>query len=83
MFASAWCSGRCGLLNSLDDLLQQIEFFVDTVSGYKADCIMFPEFFNAPLMALTNEDSPAVAIRAMAAFSEPIKAEDDGAGREL
>ncbi|MCC3152699.1 bifunctional GNAT family N-acetyltransferase/carbon-nitrogen hydrolase family protein [Hymenobacter sp. BT770] len=59
---------------SLEDLLQQMEFFVDTVSGYKADCVMFPEFFNAPLMALTNEDSPAVAIRAMAAFTEPIKA---------
>ena len=59
---------------SLEDLLQQIEFFVDTVSGYKSDCVMFPEFFNAPLMALTNEDSPSVAIRAMAAFTEPIKA---------
>ncbi|GAA3946492.1 bifunctional GNAT family N-acetyltransferase/carbon-nitrogen hydrolase family protein [Hymenobacter algoricola] len=58
---------------SLEDLLQQIEFFVDTVSGYKSDCVLFPEFFNAPLMALTNEDSPAVAIRAMAAFTEPIK----------
>ncbi|ALD22536.1 hydrolase [Hymenobacter sp. DG25A] len=58
---------------SLEDLLQQMEFFVDTVSGYKSDCVMFPEFFNAPLMALTNEDSPAVAIRAMAAFTEPIK----------
>ncbi len=59
---------------SLEDLLQQIEFFVDTVSGYKSDCVMFPEFFNAPLMALTNEDSPSVAIRAMAAFTGPIKA---------
>ncbi|UYZ61131.1 bifunctional GNAT family N-acetyltransferase/carbon-nitrogen hydrolase family protein [Hymenobacter latericus] len=58
---------------SLEDLFQQIEFFVDTVSGYKADCVMFPEFFNAPLMALTNEDTPSVAIRAMAAFTEPIK----------
>ncbi|RTQ50040.1 GNAT family N-acetyltransferase [Hymenobacter gummosus] len=59
---------------SLEDLFQQIEFFVDTVSGYKADCVLFPEFYNAPLMALTNEDSPSVAIRAMAAFTEPLKA---------
>ncbi|GAB2966325.1 bifunctional GNAT family N-acetyltransferase/carbon-nitrogen hydrolase family protein [Hymenobacter coalescens] len=59
---------------SLEDLFQQIEFFVDTVSGYKADCVMFPEFFNAPLMALTNEDTPSVAIRAMAAFTEPLVA---------
>ncbi len=39
-------------VTSLEDLMQQIEFFVDTVSSYKADIVMFPEFFNAPLMAL-------------------------------
>jgi predicted amidohydrolase/ribosomal protein S18 acetylase RimI-like enzyme len=58
---------------SLEDFFQQIEFFVDTVSGYKADCVLFPEFFNAPMMALTNESSASAAIRGMAAFTEPIK----------
>ncbi|WP_167855494.1 bifunctional GNAT family N-acetyltransferase/carbon-nitrogen hydrolase family protein [Hymenobacter fodinae] len=58
---------------NLDDFFQQMEFFVDTVSGYKADCVLFPEFFNAPMMALTNEESPSVAIRSMSAFTEPIK----------
>ncbi|GAB2768138.1 MULTISPECIES: bifunctional GNAT family N-acetyltransferase/carbon-nitrogen hydrolase family protein [Hymenobacter] len=58
---------------NLDDFFQQMEFFVDTVSGYKADCVLFPEFFNAPMMALTNEESPSVAIRSMAAYTEPIK----------
>ncbi|WP_081768605.1 bifunctional GNAT family N-acetyltransferase/carbon-nitrogen hydrolase family protein [Hymenobacter swuensis] len=58
---------------NLEDFFQQMEFFVDTVSGYKADCVLFPEFFNAPMMALTNEESPSVAIRSMAAFTEPIK----------
>ncbi|MDO7876944.1 bifunctional GNAT family N-acetyltransferase/carbon-nitrogen hydrolase family protein [Hymenobacter sp. ASUV-10] len=58
---------------SLEDFFQQIEFFVDTVSGYKADCVLFPEFFNAPMMALTNEQSPSMAIRSMAAYTEPIK----------
>jgi predicted amidohydrolase/ribosomal protein S18 acetylase RimI-like enzyme len=58
---------------SLEDFFQQIEFFVDTVSGYKADCVLFPEFFNAPMMALTNEESASAAIRGMAAFTEPIK----------
>ena len=57
----------------LEDFFQQMEFFVDTVSGYKADCVLFPEFFNAPMMALTNEESPSVAIRSMSAFTEPIK----------
>ncbi len=58
---------------SLEDFFQQIEFFVDTVSGYKADCVLFPEFFNAPMMALTNESAASAAIRGMAAFTEPIK----------
>ncbi|SNC74760.1 Predicted amidohydrolase [Hymenobacter gelipurpurascens] len=58
---------------NLEDFFQQMEFFVDTVSGYKADCVLFPEFFNAPMMALTNEESASVAIRSMAAFTEPIK----------
>lgn len=58
---------------SLEDFFQQIEFFVDTVSGYKADCVLFPEFFNAPMMALTNEESASAAIRGMAAFTDPIK----------
>lgn len=60
--------------NSLEDFYQQIEFFVDTVSGYKADCVLFPEFFNAPMMALTNEESASAAIRGMASFTEPIRA---------
>ena len=59
--------------SSLEDFYQQIEFFVDTVSGYKADCVLFPEFFNAPLMALTEQESSSVAIRSMAAYTEPIK----------
>jgi len=58
---------------SLEDFFQQIEFFVDTVSGYKADCVLFPEFFNAPMMALTGESAASAAIRGMAAFTEPIK----------
>ena len=36
---------------SVDDLFEQVEFFVDSVSDYKSDFILFPEYFNAPLMA--------------------------------
>ena len=39
---------------TIDDLFEQIEFFVDAVSGYKSDFILFPEYFNAPLMAEFN-----------------------------
>ncbi|MFB9862597.1 GNAT family N-acetyltransferase [Rufibacter immobilis] len=60
-------------MNSLEDFEQQIEFFVDTVSSYKADMVMFPEFFNAPLMALTDEKSPSAAIRKLADYTDGIR----------
>jgi predicted amidohydrolase len=58
---------------SLEDLNQQLEFFVDTVSGYKADFVMFPEFFNAPLMANYNRASASDAVRSLAEYTEQIK----------
>ena len=48
---------------TIDDLFEQIEFFVDAVSGYKSDFILFPEYFNAPLMAEFNNLSESQAIR--------------------
>ncbi|MEZ5013746.1 MAG: bifunctional GNAT family N-acetyltransferase/carbon-nitrogen hydrolase family protein [Chitinophagales bacterium] len=58
---------------SLDDLMQQAEFFVDAVSGYRADFALFPEFFNAPLMAENNHLSESEAIRELAKFTDEIK----------
>ena len=40
---------------TLDDLFEQVEFFVDAVSDYKSDFVLFPEYFNAPLMAKFNK----------------------------
>lgn len=61
------------LYTSIEDFLQQAEFFVDTVSGYKGDLVLFPEFFNAPLMSKFNQDDPAEAIRRAAEFTIPIR----------
>ncbi|MBN2527512.1 MAG: GNAT family N-acetyltransferase [Deltaproteobacteria bacterium] len=57
----------------LDDLFEQAEFFVDAVSSYKSDFALFPEFFNAPLMARFNELREAAAIRRLAEFTESIR----------
>ncbi|MBT8318003.1 MAG: bifunctional GNAT family N-acetyltransferase/carbon-nitrogen hydrolase family protein [Lutibacter sp.] len=56
----------------LEELMQQVEFFVDAVSGYRSDFALFPEFFNAPLMAKNNHLSEAEAIRELASFTEKI-----------
>ena len=59
----------------LKEVMQQAEFFIDALSGYKCDFALFPEFFNAPLMAEWNHLSEAEAIRKLAEFTTPIKEE--------
>ena len=58
---------------SLDELFEQVEFFVDAVSGYKSDFVLFPEFFNAPLMAKYNDLEESKAIRKLAQYTEEIR----------
>ena len=58
--------------SDLDDLMQQAEFFIDAVSGYRCDFALFPEFFNAPLMAAHNNLSESDAIRQLAGFTDEI-----------
>lgn len=54
------------------DLMQQAEYFVDTLSAYKSDFALFPEFFNAPLMAEFNHLSEADAIRELAKYTDRV-----------
>lgn len=56
----------------LAELMQQVEFFVDALSAYKSDFALFPEFFNAPLMAKYNHLSEADAIKKLAEYTKPI-----------
>ncbi|MDP2238445.1 MAG: bifunctional GNAT family N-acetyltransferase/carbon-nitrogen hydrolase family protein [Bacteroidales bacterium] len=56
----------------LEELLQQAEFFVDAVSGYRSDFALFPEFFSAPLMAENNHLSEPEAIRELAKHTSSI-----------
>lgn len=58
--------------NNLDELMQQAEYFIDAVSGYAADFALFPEFFNAPLMAENNHLSEPDAIRELAKHTGTI-----------
>ena len=58
---------------TLDDVFEQVEFFIDAVSGYKSDFVLFPEYFNAPLMAKFNHMGEAQSIRALAQYTEEIR----------
>lgn len=60
------------LYKDLDELLEQVEYFVDAVSAYRSDFALFPEFFNAPLMAENNHMSTSDAIRELAKHTDTI-----------
>jgi predicted amidohydrolase/GNAT superfamily N-acetyltransferase len=56
----------------VEGLLQQFEYFVDALSDYKCDVALFPEFFNAPLMGLSDGESSIDAIWHLAEYTEEI-----------
>ncbi|MTI33166.1 carbon-nitrogen hydrolase family protein [Xanthovirga aplysinae] len=57
----------------IDDLFEQVEFFIDAVASYKSDFALFPEYFHAPLMAKYNYLSEAEAIRKLAEYTEEVR----------
>lgn len=57
----------------MDAFLEQVEFFVDTMSSYKSDFILFPEFFNTPLLAPYNHLSERESMMELAKMTEMIK----------
>lgn len=57
----------------MEDLMDQAEYFIDSVAGYRCDFAVFPEFFNAPLMADYNHLSEPDAIRELATHTKEIK----------
>jgi predicted amidohydrolase/GNAT superfamily N-acetyltransferase len=62
------------LYKDFNEVMQQAEYFIDAVSGYRADFALFPEFFNAPLMAENNHLSESEAIRELAKHTSNIVA---------
>ncbi|MEY3079748.1 MAG: hypothetical protein RL086_908, partial [Bacteroidota bacterium] len=60
------------LFRNFNALLEQVEYFVDAVSDYKSDFIVFPALFNAPLLAEFNHLGEAKAVRELARYTEPL-----------
>lgn len=60
------------LYSDLKELMQQAEYFIDAVSAYRSDFALFPEFFNAPLMAENNHLPESEAIRELAKHTPVI-----------
>ena len=61
-------------MSKLETLFEQMEYFIDAVSDYSCDFCLFPEFFNAPLMAEYNDLPESEAIRKLAKYTKKLKA---------
>ncbi len=64
---------RMRVFNSVDDLYAQMEYFVNAVSAYKADFVLFPELFNAPLMHQFKDKNEAESMRLLSKYTPEIK----------
>lgn len=60
------------LFKDIDEFYDQVEFFVDAVSDYGADFVMFPEFFNTPLMRPYNDLPERLAMEKLAEHTKEI-----------
>lgn len=58
--------------HAIEDFLKHVDYFVDAVSDYQSDFILFPELFNAPLMGKFNDMDTRHAIMELAKFTKPI-----------
>ncbi len=58
---------------SREDFLEQVEFFVDAIADYQGDFCVFPEFFNAALMGLTDQETSITAVRGLAEHTPAIR----------
>ncbi|TCK80977.1 carbon-nitrogen hydrolase family protein [Albibacterium bauzanense] len=59
--------------NDIEAFYDQVEFFVDAVSGYNADFAVFPEFFNTPLMGPFNHLPEREAMQKLAELTDGIR----------
>jgi len=59
--------------NDIEAFYDQVEFFVDAVSGYNADFAVFPEFFNTPLMGPFNHLPEREAMQKLAELTTDIR----------
>lgn len=61
------------LFDNQDSLIEQVEYFIDSLSRYNVDFIMLPELFHAPLLANYKGKNESKAIRKLALVSNSLK----------
>jgi predicted amidohydrolase/GNAT superfamily N-acetyltransferase len=60
-------------IDSFEDFANQVEYFVETAADYRADFLLFPEFFSVQLLSFIEPLPPIDGIRKLAdEFTEPF-----------
>lgn len=62
-----------GPLAGSDEFFERSRFFIETMAGYGADFVCFPEYVNAPLMAPWKNEGAAAAIRHLAGLTRSFR----------
>ncbi len=58
-------------IGKIDEFEEQVEYFVDVASDYRADFVIFPELFTLELLSIESERlAPAPAIEKIAEYTE-------------
>ncbi len=61
-------------VSSFDEFLSIVEYFVDVVSDYKSDFVVFPELFTLQLLSFGDQGlSPKQSIEALTTFTPRLK----------
>ncbi len=60
-------------LSTFDALVEQMDYFVDTIGDYGCDFCVFPEFFSGPLLYRFNQLSEAEAMKGLAEYAIPLR----------
>lgn len=62
-------------ISSFDEFISNVRYFVDIVSNYKGDFVVFPELFTLQLLSMDSKQlRPAEALKVITGFTEQYKA---------
>lgn len=61
-------------IKSFEEFKQLVEYYIDVVSDYKCDFVLFPELFSLQLLSVDNEEiAPHLAVERMTSYTEKLK----------
>ncbi len=61
-------------IKNFEEFAQMVRYYVDVSSAYKADFVVFPEYFTMQLLSIENEAvKPHIAIEHMTQYTERVK----------